>query len=190
MTNLVQCDNNARLKEGKKMTEDINLDPTAFGLFMVAAIMLPLAVLDLWSDPKAATNLTTIFTVAGIVLLLVTAWCWKCKANFGLCVFGLVAFGVLLTGLGNSFGGSGAFFNIGLAVLFLAFTGLSVMIKTQKLLTLIILMTALIFLFSGLTVLVDGDWVGKVQGVFCIINFIACFWLGFGLVSDGKVKYF
>ena len=106
-------------------------------------------------------------------------------------MFGLVALGVFLTGYCVHYGSDlGAFFNIGLAIMFAVFTGLSVMIKTPKLLTVVILMTALIFLFSGIGVFTDADWVAKVQGVWCIINFIACVALGFGLVSDGKFPYF
>jgi hypothetical protein len=39
-----------------------------------------------------------IFLFGGILLALVTIWCWKCKANFGFCVFGIAAFGVFMTG--------------------------------------------------------------------------------------------
>lgn len=171
--------------------EEVRLDPTAFGLFIVAACMLPLAVANLWNDARAAADIGSIFYAAGLLLVLITVWCWKCKANFGFCVFGLVALGVFLTGFCARHGDDlGVFFNIGLAIMFAIFTGLSVMIKTPKLLTVIILMTALIFLFVGISGLTDASWVPKVCGVWCIINFISCIALGFGLVSDGKFPYF
>lgn len=160
---------------------NIRLDPTAIGLLLVAACMLPLAILDLWNDAKAFADIETVFTVAGIMLFVVTIWCWKCNANFGLCVFGLVALGVFATGWAYATGGTGAFFNIGLAVIFAVFLILSAMMGNPKLLTLIIAMTCLIFLFSGISVFVTDDWVAKVQGIFCIINFLACLWLGAGL---------
>ena len=40
------------------MTEEsVRLDPTAFGLFIVAACMLPLAVADLWVNDKAFADI-------------------------------------------------------------------------------------------------------------------------------------
>jgi hypothetical protein len=63
-----------------------------------------------------------------------------------------------------------------MAVMFLMFTYLSFVLKTPKLLSVVILMTALVFLFGGLAGLVDGDTVDtmiKIQGVVSAINFIA-----------------
>ena len=163
------------------MSEFKPLDPTACGLFLVAAISFPLALGCLTEEHGAPAEL---FMLLGALIGLVALLAYRAESNFGFTVFLLVGAAVFATGYG--LGGWG---NIGFAILFAMTIVWSLIIKTPKLLTAILCTTTLIFLVVGLSVVAEMD-LNMVLGIVSILNAILCLYLGFGLVSEGKVKVF
>ncbi len=84
------------------MTEFKPLDPTACGLFFVAAISLPLALGQLVNDPSVFPVLPSgpAFIVIGICILVIALLAYIAGSNFGFTVFALVGAAVALTGYG------------------------------------------------------------------------------------------
>ncbi|MBR4202234.1 MAG: hypothetical protein IKQ93_01500 [Candidatus Methanomethylophilaceae archaeon] len=163
------------------MSEFKPLDPTACGLFLVAAISFPLALGCLTEEHGAPAEL---FMLLGALIGLVALLAYRAESNFGFTVFLLVGAAVFATGYG--LGGWG---NIGFAVLFLMTIIWSLIVKTPKLLTAILCTTTLIFLLVGLGAVADLD-LNMALGIVALLNGIFCLYLGFGLVSEGKVKVF
>ena len=73
---------------------DYKIDPTAFGLFLVAIVSLPLAIMQL-KDEGVPTR--EFFTLMGILILVVSYIAYRNGSNFGFIVFGLVGAAVTLT---------------------------------------------------------------------------------------------
>ncbi|MCQ2079566.1 MAG: hypothetical protein MJZ38_05900 [archaeon] len=179
------------------MVQTEHIDPTGFGLLLVAAVSLPGALdLLLTGNVNAWTSGSDIAAVIGTMLLIVALLAYKANSTFGMTVFGLVGTGVLCVGGGSAiFGGAaagtGALLVFGIIYLFCIFW--SVAAKTPKLLTLLLVTTALIFLVAGInTLITDADLaknMGYVLGVIYLFNFIFNFWLGAGLCCD-KIKTF
>ena len=66
---------------------DYKIDPTAFGLFLVAVVSLPLAVLQLKDEGVPTSGF---FTLMGLLIILVSYIAYRNGSNFGFIVFGLV----------------------------------------------------------------------------------------------------
>lgn len=180
------------------MVQTEHIDPTGFGLLLVAAVSLPGAIDYLYNGTEATFMWggSAIASVIGMMLLIVAFLAYKANSTFGMTVFGLVGTGVLCAGGGNAiFGtavcGSGACLVFGIIYVFCIFW--SICEKTPKLLTLLLVTTALVFLVTcWLTVTDDADMaktVATILGVVYLFNFIFNFWLGSGLCCS-KIKTF
>jgi len=154
------------------------LDPTALGLFLVTLVSLVIAFNYLIeSSFNPATPQFAI--VMGIMALFVAYFAYKAESQFGFTVFALVGGAVLLHGLGI-----GTWEYIFFGVLILLAVIWSLIAKTPKLLTVILLLTALIFIIVGAMSLVDND-LGKILGVVALLNGILALYLGFA-IATGK----
>lgn len=163
------------------MTDFKALDPTACGLFLVAIVSLPLALANLTTTTQGPTPV--FFDIMGALILLVAVAAWRAESNFGFTVFLLVGAAVLLTGLGM-----GGWANVAFGIIFLMTLIWSVFAKTPKALTLILLMTALIFIIVGVQG-INGSDLKMALGVVALLNFILNFYLSFALATE-KVPVF
>jgi len=167
------------------------LDPTSLGLFLVAAVSLPLALVNLIQPVEDVGPTHAVFVVLGILILFVAYFAYKADANFGFVVFGLVGAAVVLTGIhyGNAVG-MGAYANVTFAIIFLLSLIWSFCAKTPKNLSLILVTTTLIFLFVGLSGLVATDsnaWAYLI-GIAALFNFLFSIYLAFALALGDKLK--
>lgn len=85
------------------MTEECKiLDPTAFGLFFVALVSLPLALAGFFNfagvDNVIMGHVPKLLMVGGFFIFLASLFAYRAGANFGFIVFGLVALGVFYAG--------------------------------------------------------------------------------------------
>lgn len=166
------------------MSEQANLDPSTFGFFLVAVVSLPLALAQLL-EKGAPTG--QFFMIIGLLIFLVGAWAWKCNANFGFTVFGLVGAAVFLTGYGM-----GYWENIAFAVMFTFAIVWSVFIGAGKNLTLLLVTTTLIFLFVGLSSpdVIGGDYWHWLIGIAALGNFVLNFYMACSCAAPDKIKAF
>lgn len=158
------------------------LDPTAFGLFLVAVVSLPLAILQLKNE---GVPTKAFFEVLGILIIIVALLAYRSDSNFGFIVFGLVGAAVALTGFGM-----GEWENITFAIVFILAIIWSVLIKTYKALSLILVTTALIFLTVGLSTVIGGDYWHWIIGIVALFNFLFNIYLAYALALDGKIPKF
>ena len=131
------------------------LDPTAFGLFFVAIVSLPLAISGIggYMDSSLTVPIGQLFMVAAFFILIAALAAYRAGSNFGFIVFGLVALGVFLSGSG----GTDAYINITLGLIYLVALIWSYRVGNPKTLTLILLTTALIFIFGGIATEAGAD---------------------------------
>jgi len=165
------------------------LDPTAFGLFLVATVSLPLAILQLVKLKDAvdyALPSESFFVLLGLLILVVAILAYRSDANFGFVVFGLVGAAITLTG----FGQMGGYENITFALMFLLAIVWSILAKTPKSLSLILVTTTLVFLCVGLSSLVTNDSWHWAIGFFALLNFLFSIYLAYALALDGKLPVF
>ena len=163
------------------------LDPTAFGLFLVAVVSLPLAVLQLW-QPEGFNWLPTneFFMLIGALIIAVAFLAYRSDSNFGFVVFGLVGAAVFMTG----FSAPDFMQNITFGLVFILAIIWSIFAKTPKNLTLILVTTALVFLFVGFWVYDGSDWWHWLIGLAALFNFIFNIYLAYALALDGKIPVF
>ncbi|MCL2032497.1 MAG: hypothetical protein FWG96_04440 [Methanomassiliicoccaceae archaeon] len=112
----------------------------------------------------------------------------------------MVGTAVLMTGLGYDGGGyaeglgvffgAGAWENLTFAIMFVLAIIWSIFAKTPKNLSLILVTTTLIFLFVGLSGLIDGDYWHWLIGIAALLNFLLNVYLAFALALDGKLPIF
>ena len=167
------------------MTEaQANLDPSTLGFFLVAVVSLPLALAQLLEKGGPVPGF---FLVIGILIFLVGAWAWKCNSNFGFTVFALVGAAVFLTGYGM-----GYWENIAFAIVFAFAAVWTILIGTGKNLTIILIVTALLFLFVGLSdgELVGGDYWRWLIGIDSVLLFISSFYMACCCAAPEKFKAF
>lgn len=159
---------------------DYKIDPTAFGLFLVAVVSLPLAILQFEDEgvPTAA-----FFELMGLLIIFTAYIAYRNGSNFGFCVFGLVGAAVALTGYGM-----GEWENVAFALVFFMAIPWSMLVKTPKALTVICFTTGLIFLTVGLSTIVGGDYWNWIVGTAAILNFIFNIYLSYALALEGKIK--
>ncbi|MDR3283295.1 MAG: hypothetical protein LBS92_06815 [Candidatus Methanoplasma sp.] len=127
------------------------------------------------------------FILGGLLIILVGLYAFKADSNFGFTVFVLVGFAVLFTGyaIGTS---SLAWENITFGIVFILAIIWSLVAKTPKVLSLILVTTALIFLVVGLSVLYpDFDKWYLVLGIVALFNFLFNIYLAFALALENKL---
>jgi hypothetical protein len=164
------------------------LDPTAFGLFLVATVSLPLAILQLAEPDKLDLLPTTgFFILLGLLMIVVAMLAYRSDSNFGFVVFGLVGAAVVMTGIGM-----GPYENITFAIMFILAIIWSIFAKTPKNLSLILVTTALIFLFVGLSSdgVIGGDYWHWLIGLAALFNFLFNVYLAFALALENKLPIF
>ena len=171
------------------MTDECkNLDPTAFGLFFVALVSLPIAIICFlgYADVKndIGRYLGDLLKIASFFIFVAAIAAYKANSNFGFTVFGMVALGVYFAGAD----GGDLYINLTLGLMYLVGLVWSFRAGNPKALTLILLTTALIFIFGGLAV--DGsDAFLLLKGIAALANFILNLYLAFAL-ADGKIPVF
>lgn len=152
------------------------------GLFLVAVVSLPLAINSLLGN--AGSPSLNFFKFLGIMIIIVALIAYKSNSNFGFTVFGLVGTAVALTGF--EMGGSG-WEQVTFALVFVLAIIWSIVAKTPKLLSMICLTTALIFLFVGLGTIVGGEYWTTLVGLAALGNFILNIYLSFALALESKL---
>jgi len=170
------------------MTEN-TVDPTAMGLFFVAVVSLPLALYNLF-DGLGDWDLGLLFTVGGLLILSVSFKANKAGSNFGYIVFGLVGYGVLMVGICAFFGHAiGNYVMLTFALVYILAVIWSVIIRTFRMLTLLLVTTALVFATVGLSGIFPnfGSW-GLVIGLCALLNFAFNLYLAYSLALEGKLK--
>jgi hypothetical protein len=172
------------LEENNMVENSKTVDPTSYGLFLVAFVSLPIALVCLIDNADKNVDLSTILMAGGILILVVSLLAFKADSNFGLVVFGLVGLGVFLSGCGVL----GLYGNITLAITYILALIWSVYAATPKLLTFILLTTALIFLFGGLfSYYPDSDIYKTLEGISALANFALTIYLSFALALENKI---
>ena len=171
------------------MTDECKpIDPTAFGLFFVALVSLPIALACIFSyagidnDITTGNNLGYLLILASIFIVIAALKAYKANSNFGFIVFGLVGLGVCYAGLV----GGDLYINLTLGILYLIGLVWSLRAKTLKNLTLIMLTTALIFIFGGRAVndgSADSVWM-LLKGIAALANFVLTVYLAFALADE------
>lgn len=160
------------------------IDMTAFGLFFVALVSLPIALLSIvgYADMDYGTageELGKFLMVSAVFILIAAIGAYKTNSNFGCTVFGLVAAGVFFAG----YAGGSLYTNLTLAIIFLVALVWSYLAQNTPVLTTILLTTALIFLFGGVAIAEgDGIWL-LLKGIAALANFVLALFLAFSLVK-------
>ena len=162
------------------------LDPTSLGLFLVAVVSLPLAIYQLVGEPSGDYTLPTsqFFTLLGLLIIVVALLAYRTDSNFGFVVFALVGAAVTMTGLGMN-----QWENITFGIVFILAIIWSILAKTPKALSLILVTTALIFLSVGLSGLdaLAADYWHWLIGIFALFNFIFNIYLAYALALENKI---
>ncbi|MDN5357073.1 MAG: hypothetical protein AB7D42_04595 [Candidatus Methanomethylophilaceae archaeon] len=165
------------------MTEKC-IDTTALGLFFVALVSLPIAMVCFvtYADSTyglASEQLGRFLMVCSAFILLAAIGAYRNGSNFGATVFGLVAAGVFFAG----WAGGDIYTNISLGIIYLVGFVWSYIAKNSPILTTILVTTALIFIFGGVAVSEGTDiWV-LLKGIAAIANFVLTLYLAFTLVK-------
>ncbi len=167
------------------------LDPTAFGLFFVALVSLPIALACIMgyidgaaTSIEAGGNLGTLLIVAAVFIFIAALAAYRAGSNFGFIVFGLVALGVYYAGAQ----GGDIYINITLGIIYLVALIWSYRVGNPKTLTLILLTTALIFIFGGIATEAGADIYESVwlllKGIAALANFVLTLYLAFALADE------
>ncbi len=167
------------------MTEECKiLDPTAFGLFFVALVSLPLALAGFFNfagmDNVIMDHVPKLLMVGGFFIFLASLFAYRAGANFGFIVFGLVALGVFYAG----YDGGDLYISITLGLIYLICLIWSVRAHTLKTLTCILLTTALVFFANGCVVETGAEWSWLFLGIAAILNFALNLYLAFALADE------
>lgn len=152
------------------------------GLFLVAIVSLPLALANIWPDGDASLYLGDLLTIGGILIMIVALIAFKSDSNFGFVVFGLVGFGVFMAG----YSGLGFFGNVTFGIVYILAIIWSLLAKTPKTLSLILVTTALIFLVNGFNSYLDAD-LTMLLGIVALANFLLNIYLAYALALEGKL---
>jgi len=121
----------------------------------------------------------------GALAILTAILAYRSDSNFGFIVFGLVGAAVFMTGLQMGF-----MENITFGIIFILAIIWSILAKTPKSLSLILVTTALIFLFVGFWIYDGSDWWHWLIGLAALFNFIFSIYLAYALALDGKIPVF
>lgn len=168
------------------MTDECKpIDPTAFGLFFVALVSLPLSLAGFLNfagvDNAIMAHAPELLMLGGIFIAIAAWKAYSAGSNFGFIVFGLVALGVFYAGCD----GGDLYISITLGIIYLICLVWSVRAKTLKTLTFILLTTALVFFANGFVVDSAGaDWSWLFLGIAAILNFALNLYLAFALADE------
>lgn len=160
------------------------IDMTAFGLFFVALVSLPIALMSIVGYTESdygllGEDLGKFLMVSAFFILIAAIGAYKTNSNFGCTVFGLVAAGVFFAG----YAGGSIYTNLTLAIIFLVALVWSYLAQNTPVLTTILLTTALIFLFGGVAV-AQGDLIWLLlKGIAALANFALALFLAFSLIK-------
>lgn len=174
------------------MTEIEHIDATGLGLLLVAAVSLPLALSNLILDGDVSKYPAgDVATLLGALIILTGIAAYMANNTFAMTVLVLVGIAVLFSGTGDL----GVWGAIVFGIIFLFFIYWAYSINAAKLLVILLVTTALIFLLVGVIGIatVNGSstsGLSTVLGVVALLNFIFTFWLGAGMVTEGKIPYF
>lgn len=163
---------------------DKHIDTTAFGLFFVALVSLPIALMCILEYAESdygmlGEKLGPFLMVCAVFILIAAIGAYKTKSNFGCTVFGLVAAGVFFAGWESG----SIYTNLSLGIIFLVALLWSYMAQNTPVLTTILLTTALIFLFGGVAAAEgNGIWL-LLKGIAALANFALALYLAFTLVK-------
>ncbi len=165
------------------------LDPTAFGLFFVALVSLPLALAGFFNglgiENEIMVHAPKLLMVGGFFIFLASLFAYRAGANFGFIVFGLVALGVFYAG----YDGGDLWISIVLGIIYLLCLVWSVRAHTLKTLTIILFTTALVFFANGCVVEYGEDWAWLFLGVAAILNFAFNIYLAYALADENVPCY-
>lgn len=172
------------------MTDECkNIDPTGFGLLFVALVSLPIAIACILGycdvDNHVGDYLNDLLKFAAIFIVIAALASYKINSNFGFTVFALVGLGVYFAGAS----GGDLYINLTLGLMYLVCLVWSVRAGTPKLLTCILLTTALIFIFGGLAGSDTHSIFALLKGIVALANFALNLYLGYALV-DGKIPVY
>ncbi len=161
------------------------LDPTAFGLFFVALVSLPIAIYCILTyggvDNDIGLYLGDLLKIASFFIFIAAIGAYIAKSNFGFIVFGLVALGVYFAGAD----GGDLYINLTLGIIYLVALIWSYRVGNPKTLTLILLTTALIFIFGGIQANTgEADVWLLLKGIAALGNFILTLYLAFALADE------
>ena len=139
------------------------LDPTAFGLFFVALVSLPIAIAGILGFMEVSNDigvyLGKLAIICSFFIACAALGAYKAGSNFGFIVFGLVAAGVYFSGAA----GGDLYINVTLGIVYLV---------------------ALIFIFGGIAVQ-TGDLIWTLlQGIAALANFVLTLYLAFALADE------
>ena len=165
------------------------LDPTAFGLFFVALVSLPIAIAGILGFMEISNDiglyLGKLAIICSFFIACAALGAYKAGSNFGFIVFGLVALGVFYAG----YDGGDFYISITLGIIYLICLIWSVRAHTLKTLTIILLTTALVFFANGCVVEYGADWSWLFLGVAAILNFAFNLYLAFALADEHMPCY-
>ena len=161
------------------------LDPTAFGLFFVALVSLPIALLCILTyagvDNDIGLYLNDLLMLAAVFIFIAALAAYRAGSNFGFIVFGLVALGVFFAG---STAGD-LYINVTLGIIYLVALIWSYRVGNPMTLTLILLTTALIFIFGGIQANTgEADVWLLLKGIAALANFVLTLYLAFALADE------
>ena len=161
------------------------LDPTAFGLFFVALVSLPIALFCILTyggvENQIGDFLGGLLIIASVFILIAALAAYRAGSNFGFIVFGLVALGVYFAGAASG----DLYINVTLGIIYLVALIWSYRVGNPKTLTLILLTTALIFIFGGLQANTgEADVWLLLKGIAALANFVLTLYLAFALADE------
>lgn len=164
------------------------------GLFFVTVVTLLLALYSIFGG-LGDWSLGMLFTVGGLLIMSVSFKAYQVSSEFGYEVFGLVGFGVVMTGLCvlfPEFDSIGNYVNLTFALVFVLTVVWSGLIRNFKTLTALLITTALIFLTEGLSgIFPDFDVWHYLIGISSLLTALFSIYLAFTLSAlEGKVRCF
>lgn len=170
------------------MTDECSkpLDTTAFGLFFVALVSLPIALVCILGFAGVENNiepyLGDLLMIASFFILVAAIGAYRAGSNFGFIVFGMVALGVFFAGACAG----DLWINLTLGIMYLIALVWSFRAGNLKTLTLILLTTALIFIFGGLAAQYDhgAEIFTLLKGIAALANFVLTLYLAFALADE------
>jgi len=155
----------------------------------VALVSLPIALACIFGycniDNDIGDDLGNLLAVGAVFIVISSLVACKANSNFGFTVLGLVGLGVFFAGV---YGGD-LYINLTLGIIYLICLVWSYRAGTPKTLTLILLTTALIFIFGGLAGSDSDSIFLLLKGIVALANFVFCVYLGYALL-DGKVPVY
>lgn len=154
-------------------------------MFFVALVSLPIALACIcgYFDVEIiglGAQLGGLLIVSSLFIALAALYAYKADSNFGFTVFALVAAGVFYAG----YYGGDLTINLTLGIIYLVCLIWSARIGTPKTLTVILLTTALIFIFGGISVQTGEEIWGLLKGIAALANFVLTLYLAYALVDE------